>query len=415
MFPHLQIYDPRERLAVGLADLALRAAALTARAFPSAGPAFPPRRVLLLRLERIGDLLMTLDAIAAVRDLLPDAAIDLVVGSWNREVANLLPHVSRVETLDAPWLARDQAGVTYRALLERALAWKRGRYDLAINFEGDIRSNVLAALARIPVRAGFAIAGGGPLLTIRGDFDPRAHTSTNVRRLVEMVGTALGLSFGGLPPSADRPTLPLPAESRARAGATLKDLAGKPLIGLHASGGRDIKQWHPDRFGEAVGRVAVSHGAAVVLTGTEADRPLVAAARRAVPEGVPVADVSGSAGLVDLAAILERLDVFVTGDTGPMHLAAAVATPVVAVFGPSDPSRYGPLGTGHRIVRVQLPCSPCNRVRLPPERCRGHVPDCLEGIGVAEVARATEDVLAHAGAARGGRRRDAGRRDGEPA
>ena len=75
-----------------------------------------------------------------------------------------------------------------------------------------------------------------------------------------------------------------------------------------------------------------------------------------------------------------ELDVLVTGDTGPMHLAAAWARRVVALFGPSNPRRYGPLGDAQRVLRVDLPCSPCGQVRLPPERCRGHVPDCMDGI-----------------------------------
>jgi hypothetical protein len=110
----------------------------------------------------------------------------------------------------------------------------------------------------------------------------------------------------------------------------------------------------------------------------------------------------------ELAALLAQLDVFVTGDTGPMHLAAAVGAPVVAVFGPSNPDRYAPRDPIHRIVRIDLPCSPCNRIRLPPERCAGHIPDCLTGIDVEMVYQAVESVLdsrqhrvVRAGSARG--------------
>ena len=90
---------------------------------------------------------------------------------------------------------------------------------------------------------------------------------------------------------------------------------------------------------------------------------------------------------------LERLALLVTGDTGPMHLAAAVGTPVVAIFGPSDPIRYAPKTTRVRILRVDLPCSPCNRIRLPPARCVGHVPDCLEGVAAEAVYAAAMDLL----------------------
>jgi ADP-heptose:LPS heptosyltransferase len=129
-----------------------------------------------------------------------------------------------------------------------------------------------------------------------------------------------------------------------------------------------------------------------VLTGGPADQAIVDDVRPAL-EGVPVIDVVGRLGLVDLAAVLDELDVLVTGDTGPMHLAAAVQTPVVALFGPSNPLRYGPSDAGSRIIRIDLPCSPCGQVRLPPERCRGHVPDCLHGIQVDTVVAAVDDLL----------------------
>jgi ADP-heptose:LPS heptosyltransferase len=106
----------------------------------------------------------------------------------------------------------------------------------------------------------------------------------------------------------------------------------------------------------------------------------------------PVVRVTDLA-LPELAALLGELDVFITGDTGPMHLAAAMGTPVVALFGPSNPVRYGPRARRERILRVDLPCSPCGQVRLPPERCRGHVPDCLNEIGIERVVAAALDLL----------------------
>jgi ADP-heptose:LPS heptosyltransferase len=106
-----------------------------------------------------------------------------------------------------------------------------------------------------------------------------------------------------------------------------------------------------------------------------------------------VLDLSG-AGLMIVAAVQQQLDLFVTGDTGPMHLAHAVGTPIVAVFGPSDPARYAPRGLRDRVVRVDLPCSPCNRIRRPPARCTGHTPDCLTGIDTATVLAAIDEVLA---------------------
>jgi len=397
MPPTPHIYDPRERAIVRLADVLLTAGMTLGRVVPARRWTSPPRRVLLLRLERIGDLLMTLGAIRLVRRLLPEAEIDLVVGSWNVGIARLVTHVSRVESLDVPWLAREGTGASWPALVARTRTWRHRRYDLAINFEGDIRSHVLMAMSRAPVRAGFPMAGGGPVLTLRVDHDSARHTADNARRLVERVAERCALALPDDAP-ADAQRLRVPDDARRRADDRLAAVSGaRRIFGLHASGGREIKQWHPDRFGEAVATLAARHQAAVVLTGGPADRALVAAARGRIPVGVPVVDLTGDVDLVTLAAVLARLDLYVTGDTGPMHLAAAVGTPIVAVFGPSTPLRYAPLAARSRVVRIDLPCSPCNQIRLPPLRCRGHVPDCLEGISTEMVIAAGEELLREAG------------------
>ena len=383
MFAHLQIYEPRERALVGAADAALRVIAPVARAFRRKGAA-QPRRILLMRIERIGDLVMALEAIADVVAAAPGAEIDLVVGSWNEPIARAIPGIRHVETLDAAWLARNGSSRSVPQLVARARQWRRRHYDLAINFEPDIRSHFLLAASGAARTAGFRSGGGGPLLDVALSFDPRSHTSDNARRLVAAVLD--------VPPRTRPFRLELPDRAKARAQDLLA-AAGSPVVGVHVSGGREIKQWPAERFGEVATRLARERGAAIVLTGTEDDRPLVEAARRSM-SGRLLIDLAGRLDLVTLAAVLQRLDLFITGDTGPMHLAAAVGTSIVAVFGPSDPIRYAPTEPQHRIVRIDLPCSPCNRIRLPPARCVGHTPDCLEGIDADRVYRAALSALA---------------------
>ncbi|MGB2716958.1 MAG: glycosyltransferase family 9 protein [Vicinamibacterales bacterium] len=382
MSSHLQIYDPRERAVVGAADIGLRAVAPLLRLLRRTAPS-DPRRILLMRIERIGDLLMALEAITDVVFAAPDASIDLVVGSWNERLAKAIPGIHRVETLDAAWLARDGQGLGLPRLLSRARAWRSRQYDLAINFEPDIRTQILVARSGAARIAGFSSGGGGPLLDVAVDFDPSARTSDNARRLV-----AAALAVPARPQPA---RLDIPAGARERARELLRGCRS-PLVGVHASGGREIKQWPPERFADVAVRLAHERGATIVLTGSAADKPLIDVVRARLAS-VPTVDVSGGVDLLTLSAVLESLDVFVTGDTGPMHLAAAVGTPVVAVFGPSDPARYAPLGDRHRIVRIDLPCSPCNRIRLPPERCVGHTPDCLAGIDAERMFQATVQAL----------------------
>jgi lipopolysaccharide heptosyltransferase II len=382
MFSRLQIYDARERALVGLADLLI--APLRWRR--AAGDRGPVRRVLLLRLERIGDLLMVLDAIHDARSAWPDAEIDLAVGSWNASLAALIPDINRVEVADGRWLTRDGRGQSWLALVRRARRWRRRRYDLVLNFEPDVRSNLLAWLSGGRHRLGYWTGGGGAFLTDARPYDSGSHVAVNARRLV---ARAAGRSAAeeslspGLIPPAD-------AIDRAR---TVLGTNRRPLIGVHASGGRESKQWHVDRFAASARQLAREHHATIVLTGAPGDRRVVDLARRAL-HGVPFVDASGALDLPTLAALLAELDLLITSDTGPMHLAAAMGTPVVALFGPSDPRRYGPLARSARVVRVNLWCSPCGRVRLPPERCRGHVPDCMDGISVDAVVAAANELLA---------------------
>jgi ADP-heptose:LPS heptosyltransferase len=382
MFEHLQVYDRRERALVGAADLALRVIAPSFRFWRSAAGR-PPQRILLLRLERIGDLLMTLEAIEDVRQAAPGAEIDLVVGSWNAGLAGRIRGLHRVETLDAGWLARDGTGVPLRTMLARAAGWRARRYDLALNFEPDIRTNLLVAASRAARTAGFSSGGGGAVLDVALRYDQRSHTSDNARRLVAAVLK--------VPPRTAPARLEISSDDRRRAEERIPAGRG-PVVGVHASGGRAIKQWDPDRFAELAVRLARARGATIVLTGSHADRAVIEPVARAL-QGLPAIDLAGALDLTTLAAVLERMDVLVTGDTGPMHLAAAVGTPVVAVFGPSDPVRYAPREDMHRVIRVDLPCSPCNRIRLPPERCTGRIPDCLTGIDVELVYRAVEASL----------------------
>jgi ADP-heptose:LPS heptosyltransferase len=392
----LRIYDSRERALVAAADALLRPVAAVRRLRRRRPD--PPARVLCLRLERIGDLLMTLPALAALRAALPEAAIDLVVGSWNYELARAIPGMTRVETLDAAWLTRGEGGLGTLALARRARRLRSRHYDLAINFEPDIRSNVaLAAAARRT--AGFVSGGGGALLDVALDYDPTAHTADNALRLVRR---ALGLDDAPAPAA----TLAIPDALAREAARLLQPLGDGPKIGMHVSGGRAIKQWPVERFHDVAERLIQDRSASIVFTGGLDDRELIDAARRGLPPD-RVLDLTAddadrfrspvSVDLVTVAAVLQQLALFVTGDTGPMHLAQAVGTPIVAVFGPSDPARYGPRGLRDRIVRVDLPCSPCNRIRRPPARCVGHTPDCLAAVATAAVLAAIDETLGERG------------------
>jgi lipopolysaccharide heptosyltransferase II len=390
VFRHLQIPYPRERWLVGLADASLNISRRLGWPRTPREAAFAtPRRILVLRLERVGDLVMVLEAVNLIRTMAPGAVIDLVVGSWNRPLAGLIRAISSIETLDAPWLAREGAGLSWRELASRAKAWRGRNYDLAINFEPDIRSNLLLALSGAPRRVGFASGGGGSLLTDAIAPDPRAHIAQNAIALVER---ALGVAQ--IARAATSVALDIPEHARTTALELVgTPTPGAPLVGIQPATGRRVKEWDPVRFAEVGATIARTRGASVVLIGSAADKTVLDAVRSVWPPDVPLRELPPDVDLVVLAAVLERLSLFITGDTGPMHLAAAVGTRVLAIFGPSLPSRYAPLSQRSRIVRIDIHCSPCNLMRQPPDRCVGRVPECLSGISTSEVLRAANEML----------------------
>ena len=186
MFKYLQIYNDRDRRLVGCIDCLLTPfrAINEWRRTPSTSA---PKRVLVLRLERIGDLLMVAGAVRRIRTHLPDAFIQLIVGSWNSDLAGLIPGVDRIELLNVPWLAREDKSSSIQSAIQMAFCWQQQDFDLAINFEPDIRSNALLAASGAPQRVGYRTGGGGGFLTDALDYAPKIHTADNAHRLVQHI------------------------------------------------------------------------------------------------------------------------------------------------------------------------------------------------------------------------------------
>ena len=187
MFNYLNIQNRRERWLVGWLDLALEPIAGIRRIREIPRRNTPPSRILLLRLERIGDMLMTIQAIQSIRRRAPEAHIRLVVGSWNANLAELVSEVDRVDIMDAPWLSREGTCSSLRDIAQTTLGWSREKFDLGINFEPDIRTNGLLAASGATRRVGWTTGGGGAFLTDALHYDTNSHATLNTQRLVDHV------------------------------------------------------------------------------------------------------------------------------------------------------------------------------------------------------------------------------------
>lgn len=384
-----RIYDARERWLLAGFDLLLRVASPLAglrppRPLPEVEAA---RHILALRLDRLGDLLTTLPALQALRGAAPDARIELGIGSWNEPIARGLPFVDDLRLIDTPWAAWGKQASFADA--RRALQGEGKPPDLIIDFQGDLRVNLMMAMTKAPLRAGYGDTGGSTLLSHRGRWDESKSWYWQNAELVRTLFPKM--------PALDpiRPFNFLRTEDRERARTLIRDTrlehGSGPVVGVQPSAGRALKEWEPAKFAALIDHL--SGKANVVLTGAPTDRALIdgiAARARTAPK------ILVGAPLRDFAALVESFDLFVTGDTGPMHLSHAVGTKNVAIFGPSDPVRYGPderLGL-RRVVRQPVYCSPCNMIRRPPKECdRAAAPECIVGITVEQVIDAVESEL----------------------
>jgi ADP-heptose:LPS heptosyltransferase len=336
---------------------------------------------------------MSLPALADLRAAFPAARIRLAVGRWSEPIARSAP-VDEVLVWSAPWAARGgEPRDSLRELWVRARALRADGIDLALDLQGDLRAAFLMALTGAARRVGYANTGGAYLLTDVVALDETVAWVVQNRAAVAAGGSSAVTSA---PPALD----PLTAADREAAKRLMADLGlggRRPLVGVHPSGGRRVKQWDPARWGEVAARLEAEFGAAIVITGARADRPLAEAVGRHLR--AKPADLTGRLDVRETMAVIAGLDLFLSPDTGTMHMACLVGTPSVTVFGPSDPRRYfSGRGPRHVVVRADLWCAPCNLIRKPPRECAGaEPPECLRLVGVDEVHAQAARLLREVG------------------
>jgi ADP-heptose:LPS heptosyltransferase len=356
------------------------------------------RRILAVRLDNLGDVLVTTPALRAIRASLPGATITLLASPVGTQAARLNPDIAEVITYEAPWI--DPWGRLPQDAAREAAALaaiRAGAFDGAIVFTSFRQSPLPAAylcyLAGIPLRLAASIDGPGSLLTTR-----HRHPETmmhEIERGLDLVG-AVGLE-------ADERDLVLrvPEGARTALAATLRDAAipagsaaggpaDRPLIVIHPGCSMPARTYPWEQFA-AVAELAVARlGATIALTGAADEAALVARIRdRLGPRarGATRAFV-GTLPFPEFCALIERADLVITNNTGPMHVAAAVKTPVVALFALTNPpEQWGPWRVPHRLLNHDVPCRLCYSRVCP----RGH--ECLALVTPEMVVAAVEALI----------------------
>ena len=350
-------------------------------------PDGPPRRILIVKLSAIGDVIQTFPMVEALKSYYPEAEIDWLVEEDASEL--LIGHpalkrviVSRRKSWQKRLFAAGEFWSTLRAMGKFIRDLRRLRYDWVIDNHGIFKSGLLVVLSRgrrkIGFRASPGIADEGNYLCTRERYKPLNIERHALERYLDLIAQV------GVPVSKPALNFIVPADSRKKVEELLKQWGfdARPLVVIHPIAKWATKQWPLENFARLADAL-VKKKASVVFTGSRDDREPVREILRRVKAARKVLNLVGETSLRELAGLFSIADLVLTPDTGPMHLAVAVHAPLIALFGPTAPWRTGPYGNGHVILRKSLACSPCFK-----KKCA--TMECMNTLSVEEVLQAAE-------------------------
>ncbi len=338
------------------------------------------RRILVSRMRFIGDVVLTTPVVRSLRTAFPDAYLAYL---GEREAVSLLENNPCLNEIIAYDLRRP--AILEQARVARLL--RRRKFDLSIDLFGNPRSALLMYLGGARVRVGPDRKGRGALYTVR------VHDDGVPKSAIEF--HCQSLRAAGIPVTASKTELYLSAEER-QAGRQLveqyrKSAAGvrRAVVGIHPGATWPAKRWLPERFAGLAGRL-LREGAAVVCTAGPGEEETIAALRAAAMSTLPVLS---ALPLRQLAAAIAAFDAYVTNDAGPMHIAAAVGTPTLGLFGPGEDAIWFPYRAeeGHRVLRKDVPCHPCH-LDFCNRKGNGFM-ECMKLLTVDEVVREVKRML----------------------
>lgn len=342
-----------------------------------------PRRILMIRLAHIGDAVLTFPAAGVLKKAWPDATLYFLT---SRAAAGLLrgnPHVDVILPYDAFWFYKKPLLSSLKDFFRILKQIRSLDIDLAIDFRADIRNILLIGFlgrARSIVSYGF---GGGRYLLSR---------SLEEREQIHKMDFHLDLAkaVGGDPAQATF-ELYLDESDAADADAfmALKRLSDEtPVVGIHAGARMPLKQWPLARFAQVANHLIQDRNIQVILTGSPEEAPMVAELNTLTNNRA--VDCSGQLNLRQLAAVMKKMDLFICNDTSTLHMAAAVGTPTLSLFGPSLVLQFAPRGSGHIALSAPVDCRPCDQRHCVKDPFADW---CMTRISVNEVIQAIHHLL----------------------
>ncbi len=362
--------------------------ALTARLPIRAQKTRHTERILLIRPDYLGDTLLTLPAIDALRAARPNAEIHALVGPWSAAALASLPQLDAVLTLPFPRFDPDEPD-SYTGgmqLIRRARQLRLVGYSSAVILRSDHWwGALLAFLAGIPQRIGYDTTDSRPFLTHVIACE-RTHAVQQNLRLVEHW-------TGPVPVQSIRYDFPFEDADRAYIDAYLQEWdiePGRAVFCVHPGSHYWVREWPVERWAAVADTLTDQLDATAVFTGSDSELARVQAITAAMQR--PACVIAGDTQISQLAALYARALVVLGPENGPLHLAAAVHTPTVALFGPSDPDEFRPWGPPdrHRVLTSDIGCRPCRVLDWTGDTPDNH--PCLREISVGRVLEAARRV-----------------------
>jgi len=340
-------------------------------------------RILVRATNWVGDAVMSLPALQAIRKRFPDAHIAVLARPWVADLYKRQKFADRVILHTAGKGAGDWRGKWRLSQILRA-----GHFDAAILLQNAFEAALIARLAGIPRRIGYDRDGRGFLLThaipVPRPGEIRLHESYYYLEMLRRAGILKEI------PEVKQIRLEDTDTARQAGGERLAaaGLRG-PVVGVSPGAAfGSAKQWYPERFAEAATRVAAAHGAGVAVFGSAGEKALCEqVAGQISGTGRPARNFAGETSLSEFMEMAAACLVMLTNDSGAMHIAAALGVPTVAVFGPTDHTATCPLSPLARIVREPVDCSPCKLRECPTDH------RCMERVSVERVAKVALELL----------------------
>lgn len=334
-----------------------------------------PRRILVIKLRYLGDVLLSTPVVSSLRAAFPEAYLSMLVNPGTEAMIAHNPH------LDEALMVERSASPLRQ--IRFALALRRRRFDLVIDLTDGDRAAILSRITGARTRVGFNREGlwRGGLYT---------HIVPVAQQPIPIIRQQLmALDLLGIPVVDSMPLLRTQPNDEAAAEEALARIgieAGGSFVTVHPGARYWFKSWPAERFAGLIDYVQGKLGMKVVLLGGDQDREIERAILGQV--GISGGSLVGRLEVTELAALMRRAALYVGNDNGAMHIAAAVGTPVVGLFGPSDPRVWGPAGQGHLTIYKGSDCRPCFL-----RGCERGEENCMRLIQLDEVNAAVERVL----------------------